>query len=89
MELRVVHLPSGKDPDEFLRDHGSGEYQALLDQAPLWLDWQIDQVLADRDLSQSDQFQQAVSSLVALLGKLPQSAVRTHYLQRVAERLER
>ena len=87
LELRVLHLPSGKDPDEFLRDHGSGEYQALLDQAPLWLDWQIDQVLADRDLSQSDQFQQAVSALVALLGKLPQSAVRTHYLQRVAERL--
>ena len=87
LELRVLHLPSGKDPDEFLRDHGSGDYQALLDQAPLWLDWQIDQVLVDCDLSQSDQFQTAVSSLVALLGKLPQSAVRTHYLQRVAERL--
>jgi DNA primase len=58
-----------------------------LDQAPLWLDWQIEQALADRDLSRADQFQQAVSSLVALLGKLPQSAVRTHYLQRVAERL--
>jgi DNA primase len=58
-----------------------------LDQAPLWLDWQIEQVLADRDLGKADQFQQAVSNLVALLGKLPQSAVRSHYLQRVAERL--
>ena len=87
LELRVLHLPSGKDPDEFLKAHGSGDYRALLDQAPLWLDWQIEQVLAERDLSRSDQFQQAVSELVALLGKLPQSAVRTHYLQRVAERL--
>ena len=87
LELRVLHLPSGKDPDEFLKDHGSGDYRALLDQAPLWLDWQIDQALEDRDLSRADQFQQAVSNLVALLGKLPQSAVRTHYLQRVAERL--
>ena len=87
LELRVLHLPSGKDPDEFLRDHGPGEYRALLDQAPLWLDWQIEQVLAPRDLSRSDQFQLAVTELVALLGKLPQSAVRTHYLQRVAERL--
>ena len=87
LELRVLHLPSGKDPDEFLKDHGAGDYRALLDQAPLWLDWQIEQALADRDLSRADQFQQAVSSLVALLGKLPQSAVRTHYLQRVAERL--
>ncbi len=87
LELRVLHLPSGKDPDEFLKDHGAGDYRALLDQAPLWLDWQIEQVLEGRDLSKADQFQRSVSSLVALLGKLPQSAIRTHYIQQVAERL--
>ncbi len=87
LELRVLHLPSGKDPDEFLRDHGPGEYRALLDQAPLWLDWQIEQVLQNLDLSKADHFQKAVSGLVLLLGKLPPSAVRTHYLQQVAERL--
>ena len=87
LELRVLHTPSGKDPDEYLKDHGAGDYRALLDQAPLWLDWQIEQVLEDRDLSKADQFQQAVSGLVELLGKLPQSAIRTHYLQQVAERL--
>lgn len=87
LELRVLHLPAGKDPDEFLKEHGAGEYRSLLDQAPLWLDWQIDQVLEGRDLSRSDQFQQAVSELVVLLGKLPASAVRSRYLQQVAERL--
>ncbi len=87
LELRVLHLPAGKDPDEFLKGQGAGEYRSLLDQAPLWLDWQIEQVLEGRDLTKADQFQQAVSALVALLGKLPQSAVRSHYLQRVAERL--
>ena len=87
LELRVLHTPSGKDPDEYLKDHGAGDYRALLDQAPLWLDWQIEQVLEDRDLTKADQFQQAVSGLVELLGKLPQSAIRTHYLQQVAERL--
>ena len=87
LELRVLQLPAGKDPDEFLKVHGAGDYRSLLDQAPLWLDWQIEQVLAGRDLAQSDQFQQAVSALVALLGKLPQSAVRSRYLQQVSERL--
>jgi DNA primase len=87
LELRVLHLPSGKDPDEFLQEHGAGDYRALLDQAPLWLDWQIEQVLEGRDLDRADQFQQAVSGMVQLLGKLPQSALRTHYLQQVAERL--
>ena len=87
LELRVLHLPAGKDPDDFLKEHGAGEYRALLEQAPLWLDWQIEQALEGKDLARSDQFQQAVSALVALLGKLPQSAVRSHYLQQVAERL--
>jgi len=87
LELRVLHLPAGKDPDEYLQQHGAGEYLGLLDAAPLWLDWQIEQVLAGRDLARADQFQQAVTALVELLGKLPQSAVRSHYLQRVAERL--
>ena len=87
LELRVLQLPAGKDPDEFLLEHGAGEYRSLVDQAPLWLDWQIDQVLAGRDLGRSDQFQQAVTALVALLGKLPQATHRTRYIQLVAERL--
>ncbi|MEB3235829.1 MAG: DNA primase [Cyanobacteriota bacterium] len=87
LELRVLQLPAGKDPDEYLKVHGAGDYRSLLDQAPLWLDWQIEQVLAGLDLSRSDQFQQAVTGLVALLGKLPATAVRSLYLQQVAERL--
>jgi DNA primase len=87
IELRVLHLPAGKDPDEFMQQRGSADYLALIEQAPLWLDWQMEQVLEGRDLGRADQFQQAVQGLVELLGKLPQSALRSHYLQRAAERL--
>ncbi len=87
LDLRVLQLPSGKDPDEFLKDNSSSEYEALAAKSPLWMDWQIDQSLKDLDLSKSDQFQVAVSTLVSLLGKLPQTAIRTHYLQKVAQRL--
>ncbi len=87
LDLRVLQLPSGKDPDEFLKDNSPSEYEALAAKSPLWMDWQIDQSLKDLDLSKSDQFQEAVSTLVSLLGKLPQTAIRTHYLQKVAQRL--
>ncbi|WP_320674447.1 DNA primase [Prochlorococcus sp. MIT 1341] len=87
LELRVLHLPLGKDPDEFLQVNSPGEYRALLDQAPLWLDWQIEQAFQGNDLTNADEFQKVVGALVELLGKLPQTAVRTHYLQKVAERL--
>ncbi|WP_461557198.1 DNA primase [Synechococcus sp.] len=87
IELRILPLPEGKDPDDFLKLQDSANYLALVEQAPLWLDWQIEQVLLGMDLNRADQFQQVVKALVELLGKLPQSALRSHYLQRVAERL--
>ena len=87
VELRVLQLPLGKDPDEYLKTNSASSYKALLDQSPLWVDWQIDQVFQDLDISKADHFQLAVSGLVQLLGKLPQSALRTHYLQKASERL--
>ncbi len=87
LELRVLQLPFGKDPDEYLQSHTALDYKSLIDKSPLWVDWQIDQVLKDCDLSKAEHFQKAVAGLVQLLGKLPQSALRSHYLQKVAELL--
>ncbi|NJN85882.1 MAG: DNA primase [Leptolyngbyaceae cyanobacterium SL_7_1] len=87
VQLRVLNLPDGKDPDDFLKIHRAADYTALLNQAPLWLDWQIDQVLADADLTQADQFHQATEAVAKLLGRLPNAALRTHYIHYCAERL--
>ena len=80
VQLRVLNLPAGKDPDEFLQQHSAADYQALLDQAPLWVDWQIHQAIAGQDLTQADQFQQGVQAIAKLLGNLPNAALRTHYI---------
>jgi len=88
VELRLLTIPSGKDADEFLREHAPAEFQALMDSAPLWLDWQIEQVLNGKDLSQATQFQQATQTLVKLLAGLG-GHWRALYIQRVAERLSR
>lgn len=87
VQLRVLNLPEGKDPDEFLKQYSSSDYQTLLDAAPLWLDWQIEQMLTSADLNQADQFQQVSEAIAQLLGKLPNAALRTHYIHRCAELL--
>jgi DNA primase len=87
VQLRVLTIPDGKDPDEFLRHHPASDYHQLVQQAPLWLDWQIDQTVAGRDLRQGDQFQLAVQAIVKLLGNLPNATLRTHYIHRSADRL--
>jgi DNA primase len=89
VQLRVLSIPQGKDPDEFLQSHSADDYRALLANAPLWLDWQIQQLLADADLSKADQFQQSTQAIVKLLGNLPNATLRTHYIHRCAELLSR
>lgn len=89
VQLRILTIPDGKDPDEFLRSHAVADYYALLNDAPLWLDWQIQTLLADKDLDQPDQFQQGIQSIAKLLGDLPNASLRTHYIHRCAEWLSR
>ncbi|MFS8967050.1 DNA primase [Synechococcus sp. H55.4] len=88
IELRILTLPEGKDADEFLQEHPVSEFQTLLSQAPLWLDWRIEQVLAGRDLSRAADFQQAQQALVQLLAGLG-GQWRSLYLHKVAELLSR
>ncbi|WNC30524.1 DNA primase [Thermosynechococcus sp. PKX82] len=89
LQLRILTLPAGKDAADFFsageaqREH----YQALLDQAPLWLDWQMQTIVQQYDLKQSDQFQQASQALSQLLGKLPNATLRSHYIHHCAELL--
>ncbi|PZO43991.1 MAG: DNA primase, partial [Phormidesmis priestleyi] len=58
---------------------------ALADSAPLWLDWQINQLLGDLDLKQADQFQQASQAVVTLLSDIANADTRTHYIRYCSE----
>jgi DNA primase len=84
LQLRILNLPSGKDADEFLKLNSSESYVELLDNAPLWLDWQIDKAIESRDLSQAEQYQQATKKVVELLQNITDATTRTHYLQKSA-----
>ncbi|MBK16990.1 MAG: DNA primase [Prochlorococcus sp. SP3034] len=87
INLKILQLSGFKDPDEYLSNHSSNDYLNLVDQAKFWIDWELDQIFLNKDISKADNFQNVVSLLVKFLSKLTQSAIRTHYLQKVSERL--
>ena len=87
INLKILQLNSYKDPDEYLNSHTPEDYFNLIDKASFWIDWEIDQIFINKDLTKSEVFQSVISSLIKLLSKLPQSSTRTHYLQKVSERL--
>ncbi len=89
VQLRILNLPDGKDADEFVksREDGAIMYFQALENAPLWLDWLIKRLLADKDLKAADEFQQAAAGMIKLLNKLQDANQRNHYLTHCAELL--
>jgi DNA primase len=89
VQLRILNLPEGKDADEFLKayENGGDRYRQLIEQAPLWFDWQIQQLLKNNDLTQADQFGQVAKQMVKLLNQLEETNSRTFDLSYCAEKL--
>ncbi|AFZ44226.1 DNA primase [Halothece sp. PCC 7418] len=89
VQLRVLNLPDGKDADEFLKSNpdAAPAYRQQLHKAPFWLDWQINQLLQDKDINQPDQIQKVTEEIVKLLNHLQDVTLRTHYLRHCAELL--
>ncbi|BAZ14929.1 DNA primase [Calothrix sp. NIES-4071] len=85
VQLKILNIPDGKDADEYLHTHTSEEYKQLLTQAPLWLDWQIQQTIKDKDLKQATDYQQASQQIVKLLKNIVNPDTRTYYITYCAE----
>ncbi len=85
VQLKVLNLPDGKDADEYLHSHTPEDYGELLKNAPLWLDWQIQQIIQDRDLRQATDFQQVTQQIVKLLKNIANSDTRNYYVSYCAE----
>lgn len=88
VQLRILNLPDGKDADDFLKLSGSPEpFQQLLADAPLWIDWQIQQILKGKNLQKADHFQQVSKQTIALLRQIQDSTSRTYYINLCAQLL--
>ncbi len=87
VQLRVLNLPGGKDADEFLKTspEAIANYQQAVDDAPLWLDWQINNLVTGKNLKAADQMQEVATGMVKLLNRLQDSNQRNYYLARCAE----
>lgn len=85
VQLKILNIPDGKDADEYLRSHSREDYEQLLVNAPLWIDWQIQQILKERNLKQATDFQQVTQQIVKLLKNIVNSDTRNYYVSHCAE----
>ncbi len=89
VQLRILNLPEGKDADEFIKSSPDAVviYYESLDNAPLWLDWQINRLVGGKNLKAADELQQVATGMIGILNKLQNANQRNHYLTYCAELL--
>ncbi|MCU0255300.1 MAG: DNA primase [Vicinamibacterales bacterium] len=85
-DVRVAMLPTGEDPDTFVRRAGGEAYQRLVDAAPPYLDYLLERSAAAHDLSRSDGRQRFVTEMLAVAARIPEATARDAFADRLAHR---
>jgi DNA primase len=83
VDLRVVVLPEGKDPDDYVRSNPDG-WRALIDEARPVLEFRLEVAAAAHDLTDPRGRSQLVQEYLPLLSAVGDPVIRAHYLQRLS-----
>lgn len=87
-EIRVIVPPEGKDPDEYIREHGVESYKQYLQNAQLLLDFQIDTAL--NSIAKSAPVNEKIScvrKILPLIEEIKNNIVQNEYIKSVATKL--
>jgi len=87
--VNVLQLPSGEDPDVFLRKQGIEAYREKLKASQSYLDFVLSQFMSQqRDPFSPKGKQEVVSHILPYLVKIPNPIERAEYVTRIASRLQ-
>src|SRR6267143_2700698 len=81
--IKVVRVPQGKDPDDYLRAHPDG-WPSLREHAlPEW-EYLLRQALASLDLTDAGERRRGAELVIPVLAKIPEASVLEIYAQQAA-----
>ena len=86
-DVRVVMIPDGKDPDEFIRKHGADSFRKLIDDALPLMEYHIRHVMNHADMGSLEGRVKAMNELMPVLAGIKNSAELSAYSAKIAQLL--
>ena len=84
-EIRVVSPPQGKDPDEFIRTMGGEAFKEYIKNAPLLIDFLLNNVLKDKNSVKTPQEKaQLVEKIIEILKDVNNKIIQSEYVKMVS-----
>jgi DNA primase len=87
IDLRIVRLPSGRDPADVVQHDGADAMRRRLDSAVPLARFEVERALEVEDTSTTDGRDAALSAAARVIARLPPSVLREELVQLVAGRL--
>ena len=84
-EVRVIVVPDGKDPDEFIRKHGREAFQSLVDKALPLVEYRLRYVLSHTRYDTLDGKVQALREILPVMSSLKDPTGIAEYRKRLAQ----
>lgn len=85
--VRVVELPGGLDPDDFIKRESAEAYGKRLQEAPEYIEYLIRREVRSRDLASSREQVEAVNALLPHIARLATSIDRLGWADRLSDAL--
>lgn len=85
LHVKVLQVPDGKDPDEFIRNNGSQAFFSLLEQAKSYITFQIDCARKKFRLEETDEKIAFTTEAARVISQVESAIEREAYSQEVAE----
>jgi len=84
---RVVILPSGSDPDEFIQQKGVENFREKMEIAPLLIEYFIERAIEEKNLSLPEGKVEVVKEVMPIIGHIREPIVQDEYIRKLSERL--
>jgi DNA primase len=86
-DVRVVELPSGSDPDDFVRKEGPAAFDGLVKGAPGWLEYLVRRECGTRDLGRTEEKVAAINALLPRIARLESPVERASWAGQLSDAL--
>jgi DNA primase len=84
LDVSVLRLPDGEDPDTFVRRYGGKELEKRIDESISFLEFRARALKNAGDFDSPDRSAEAVRSIVSTIALIPDALKRELYLQKIA-----
>ena len=85
--VKVIVIPDGKDPDEYIRKHGAAAFQALVSKALPLVEYRLQYVLKHTAYDTLEGKVRALHEMLPVLAGINEPAVRSEYNKKLAKTL--